>query len=359
MDVQNGKGELKIPVKQIGAVLIIAVIIVALCIAFAFAKSSGESGNDLVIQGNLKTTETDLNSKLAGTVKETLVKEGDQVKEGQTLIVMDSDTLAAKKQQAQAALSEAQSQQRAASAVEQAAQTQYQKALNGARSQEVAQAKVQLDLAESTYNRIKPLYEQGAVPATQYDQAKAQYDAAKQTYDMAAAGTRTEDKEAAKAQVAQAASAVETAKGAIVQAQGAVNEVDSYLEDSVIKAPMDGTVTTLNVNPGQLVSTGMPLATVSSSQKPWVELDVPETHLGMVKLNQNVKVSFLAYPGKEYEGTVVRVSEKPDFATKRATNNNGDFDVLSYGVKVEISGADQELYPGMTVLVDFGKKAGK
>ncbi len=359
MELRSNDGTRRFPVKQVAAALIVAALIVALCMVFSAAKSSGTGSDELIIQGNLKSTETDLNSKLAGTIKETRVEEGDTVKAGDVLIVMDSETLLAKKQQAQAALAEAQGQVAAAQAVQAAAQAQYDKALNGARSEEVAQAKTQLDLAESTFNRVKPLYEQGAVPATTYDQAKAQYDAAKETYNMAASGARSEDKAAAKAQVAQAASTVETAKGAVVQAQGAIDEVDSYLVDSEIKAPCDGVVTAMNVNPGELVSTGMPLATVSSSEKPWVEVNVPETELSNVKVGGEVKVTFAAYPDQEFKGTITKAAQKPDFATKRATNNNGEFDVLSYGVKVEISGVDQELYPGMTVMVDFGKKAGK
>ena len=51
----------------------------------------------------------------------------------------------------------------------------------------------------------------------------------------------------------------------------------------------------------------------------------------------------------------MRINEKPDFAVKRATNDNGEFDVLSYGVKVELTNMDKPLHPGMTAIVDFGK----
>ena len=53
------------------------------------------------------------------------------------------------------------------------------------------------------------------------------------------------------------------------------------------------------------------------------------------------------------------MNQKPDFATKRATNNNGDFDVLSYGVKIELVGAGKDIYPGMTVMVNLGSSDGK
>ena len=311
--------------------VIIAGIILVLCIVFLAVKMNLTAGGDLIIQGNIKTEETDLNSKIPGNIDQILVEEGQEVKKGDTLIVISSETIEAKKQQAEAATA--------------AAEAQYNKALNGARSQEVAQAKAAYELAEKTYQRIKKLYDQEAISANTYDQAFAQYTAAKETYEMAEQGAREEDKAAAEALVQ--------------QAKAATAEVQTYLDDAVIKAPMDGTVTQLNVNEGELVSSGMPLATLTSNQKPYVEINVKETDLGQVHVGGEVKITISAYPDDVFKGKIVNVNQKPDFATKRATNNNGDFDVLSYGVKVEMLDVDKDLYPGMTVMVNLGKPDGK
>ena len=311
--------------------VIIAGIILVLCIVFLAVKMNLTAGGDLIIQGNIKTEETDLNSKIPGNIDQILVEEGQEVKKGDTLIVISSETIEAKKQQAEAATA--------------AAEAQYNKALNGARSQEVAQAKAAYELAEKTYQRIKKLYDQEAISANTYDQAFAQYTAAKETYEMAEQGAREEDKAAAEALVQ--------------QAKAATAEVQTYLDDAVIKAPMDGTVTQLNVNEGELVSSGMPLATLTSNKKPYVEINVKETDLGQVRMGDEVKITISAYPDDVFKGKIVNVNQKPDFATKRATNNNGDFDVLSYGVKVEMPDVDKDIYPGMTVMVNLGKLDGK
>ncbi|WP_051280532.1 HlyD family secretion protein [Anaerovorax odorimutans] len=309
----------------------IIVLVIALCLVYFLTNKDISEDEELIVQGSLETTETDLNSKLAGIVDQVLVQEGDKVKKGDTLIVISSDTIEAKKKQAEAA--------------KLAAEAQAEKAANGARSQEVAQAKAAYDYAEKTYNRIKTLYDEDAIPAAKYDEIYAQYISAKQTYDMAVQGAREEDKLAANAQVA--------------QADAAIAEVNSYLEDAVIKASMDGTVTSLNVNQGNLISTGMPLLTLTSDEKPWVEINVKETDLSMVKEGKEVKVTLTAYPGEEFKGVVKNINKNPDFATKRATNNNGDFDILSYGVKIELSDMEQEVYPGLTAMVDLGKKTGE
>jgi HlyD family secretion protein len=306
--------------------IVIIAVIAALCLVFALVKGDFGKSEDLIVQGNIKTVEIDLNSKIAGTIDQILVEEGQEVKKGDTLIIISSETIEAKKQQAEAATA--------------AAEAQYQKALNGARSGEVAQAKAAYELAEKTYQRIKTLYEQEAIPANTYDQALAQYTAAKETYEMAVQGAREEDKAAAEA--------------LFKQAKAAIEEVQTYLDDTVIKAPMDGTVTALNVNTGELVSSGMPLATLTGNEKPYVEINVKETDLWMVQTGAYVEMKMPAYPGEVFRGKIVNVNQKPDFATKRATNDNGDFDIISYGVKIEPEQTDKKLYPGMTVMVNLG-----
>lgn len=310
---------------------IIIAIIIVLCVVFVLVKSNLAGQDELIIQGNIKTEETDLNSKIPGIVDQILVEEGQEVKKGDTLIIISSESIEAKKHQAEA--------------VAAAASAQYEKALNGARSQEVAQAKAAYDFAEKTYQRIKTLYEQEAVSANTYDQAYAQYTAAKKIYEMAEQGAREEDKTAAEALVA--------------QAEAAMEEVQSYLDDAVIKAPIDGAVTALNVNEGELVSSGMPLATLTSKEKPYVEINVKETDLGLVHMGDSVDITIAAYPDELFQGKIVNVNQKPDFAIKKATNDNGDFDVLSYGIKIELAQIDKEIYPGMTVMVNLGSPDGK
>jgi len=313
-------------IKKYKNLVIIIAIIIILCVVFALVKANLAGKDVLIIQGNIKTEETDLNSKIAGLVDQVLVKEGQEVKKGDTLIVISSESIEAKKHQAEAAAA--------------AASAQYEKALNGARSQEVAQAKAAYELAEKTYQRVKILYEEEAVAANTYDQAYAQYTTAKEIYEMAEKGAREEDKAAAEALVA--------------QAEAAMEEVQSYLDDAIIKAPMDGIVTALNVNEGELVSSGMPLATLTSKEKPYVEINVKETELGLVHMGDSVDITIPAYPDELFQGKIVNVNQKPDFATKRATNNNGDFDILSYGVKIELVEIEKDIYPGMTVMVNLG-----
>ncbi|MDW8802201.1 efflux RND transporter periplasmic adaptor subunit [Clostridium sp. A1-XYC3] len=314
-----------------------------------------QSNGHLTVQGNVETKEVNINSKTSGRITAINIKEGDNAKGGQVLITIDNSTLQAKEAQTEAQIQAATGQKKAAEAAKQAAEAVLQKAKNGARPEELAQLKAQYDLAKVTYDRVKALSDQQFVPQADLDKAQTQFELAKQQYELAKNGARAEDIAAAQAQVSQAESTIQAAEGQIKQAQGGLSEVQTYINDTTITAPLDGIITQLNVEVGELVTPGMPLVVLTNTAAPWIECNVKETDLSKVKLNGEVSVKFSAYPNQQFKGKIVRINEKPDFAVKRATNDNGEFDVLSYGVKVELTSIDKPLHAGMTAIVDFGK----
>lgn len=339
------------------------------------ANGTGENivkpeNSNLVVQGKVETNEFTINTKIPGNITEVKVSEGAIVKKGDVLIRISSDTLLTKKAQADAAIAAATGQVNAAQAAKAAAMAQYEKAQNGAQSEDIAKAKAAYDFAKEaqkfakdSYDRVHALYGQGIVTQQQNDETlnklkevEMKVEVAKQTYDQAVKGAREEDKLAAKALVEQADSMIRAAQGQVSQAQAASNEASTYIKDTVITSPTDGVVTTVNPKVGELVSTGMPLVTISQTKQPWIEVNVQEKDLSMISIGKTVNVKLIAYGDKVFQGKIVRINEKPDFATKRATNDNGEYDILSYGVKIEFIKMDKELHPGMTALVDFGKR---
>ena len=347
---------------KIGVMLLISMVTLVGC-----SSAEGLTGDNLinsnkdnlVVQGYVEAKEININTKVPGDVEAIFLNEGDEIKKGDVILKISSDTIQAKKQQTEALIAAASGQVKAAEAAKKAAEAQYTKAENGARVEEVAQAKAAYELAEKTYNKIVILYEENAIPESKYDEVKVKYEVTKKTYEMVREGAREEDKLAASALVSQAGSMVDAANGKLLEAKGGLGEVNTYLEDTIIKAPMDGVITSLNVDEGELVSTGMPLITLTNMENIWIELKVQETDLAIVEIGQEVKVNFLTYKDKEFKGIVKSVNKKPDFATKRATNNNGEFDILAFGVKVELVDIEETIFPGMTAIVDFGKRVEK
>lgn len=347
------------------------------------ADATVQSTEGIASQGIIEAKSVDINSKLAGRVSEILVDEGDEVKAGDVLIKMECEELLAKKEQAEAQLEAAKAgleasrkEEGAAEAAHdaavgqvKAAQAVLQKAENGARKQEIAEAQAYYDLMVKTFARADNLYKKGAVSEQKRDEVQTQLTLATEQLSIAKEGARSEDKSSAQAlviqaqameqaalsKVEQAQAGVKASQEKVNMAQGALDEVEAYLEASDIKAPIDGVVTSLSSDEGELVSTGLSIAVISNLDDTWVEVKVKETDLSGIKQDQEVPVKIPAFDNRTYTGKVVTINQKPDFATKRATNDNGSFDIVSYGVKVRLDNTSQEMRPGMTAFVQFGK----
>jgi len=283
--------------------LILAAALAAVAIlwlAAVAARKAGDSG-DLTVQSTVEMTETNLNSQLAGRIKTVTVKEGDPVTKGQVLVTIDADTVRAQIDQANARVAATKAQ--------------------------LAASEATLNYAQTSYNRVKGLFEKGLATQAEFD------DAANKLNQATAGG------QAARSQADQAA--------------GGLAEVQTYLERTSVASPATGVVTMVNVKVGELVSTGLPLLVVTDETKPWVQCSVKETDLGRVTVGQTVLVSLPAYPNQVFSGKVSRINKDADFAVRRATTANGDFDVVSFGVRVELTAPDRPLYAGMTAFVRF------
>ncbi|MGP5554134.1 HlyD family secretion protein [Psychrobacter celer] len=319
----------------------VALIIIAV-IAYGLYKSTAQSEPPLVtLQGQMQMQQTSIAAKVPGRIAQILVTEGDEVTPGQQLIEMDSPEINAKIAQARAG--------------KQMAQSQLDKAENGARPQEIAQAKAAWqankaasDLAQNTYQRVDRLYKEGLMARQKRDEAYAQYlatqdqtEAARLQYDLALEGARSEDKSAATAQVAQ------------VDAQ--LDEALVAKEEANLKSPIAGIVDNVIVNAGEVVGQGVPILTLVNTDDQWVVLNVTESHLNQFAIGQvfTGTIPALSSAGKPYnkQFTVYATSTLSDFATWRPTNNDDGFDVRTFEVKARPTVPDARIRSGMSVIV--------
>ncbi|MGN0145260.1 MAG: HlyD family secretion protein [Clostridium sp.] len=344
---------------------------------------------NLVVQSSIKMDESNVNSLTGGQILEVLVSEGDVVTKGQPLVSLDSDSLLAQKAQAEAGVEQAKAGVGQAQAGKAQAEAALQKAKNGATQEELNQLKSAIDIAKaniqnaqaaydatkSTYDRTKALYDAGAATKaelegkesalqnaqTSLDNAKSNLDINNEKYNAAVKGAKAEDIAQAQAAVDQAQAGIEAAQAAVEQAQAAVDQINTTLEKCCLVSPVDGIVTTVNVKNGDLVSSGMPAVVVTDTYNPSMTCNIKETDLDKVELGQEVTIKIPAYEDQEIKGKVTNINKNADFATKKATNDNGDFDILSYGIKVEFDDIEKlkemgiDLRANMTTFVDFGK----
>ncbi|CAI3195197.1 HlyD family secretion protein [Clostridium neonatale] len=317
-----------------------------------------EGQTNLVVQSNVSMDESNINSLAAGKIKEVDVSEGDIVKKGQVLAIIDSDAILAQKQAVEASIETIKAQIASAEAGKRAAEAKLQDTKNGTREQQLDQLENAYKLAQSDYDRVKALYDIGASTEAELEGVKAKLDSAIDQYDLAKEGATAETIAAVQAQVDQADAGISAAKGQLKQAEASLAQVEVSLGYTTLTAPVDGVVTKVNVKNGDLVSSGMPVVVVTETANPSITCNVKETELSKVKLNQEVSIKLSVYGDKAFKGKVVQINKNADFAMKKATNDNGDFDILSYGVKVEfkdLEKLDIDLHAGMTAFVDFGK----
>lgn len=270
------------------------------------------------IQGMAETTDYRVSSKVPARVLRLCVEEGDHVRRGDTLVIMEAPDVQAKLSQAEAAVS--------------AAMAQDEKAKNGTRQEQIQQAYevwqkaiAGREVAEKTWHRISRLFENGVVAEQKRDEAKAQYDAmvatekaARSQYDMAKNGARSEDKLAAEAQVR--------------RAQGAVREVHSYVNETVLTAAADGEVTEIFPEVGELVGTGAPIMNIACTDDVWFTFNVREDLLPGVKVGTRTEVYLPAYD-KTIEVKITKMKDVGSFAVWKATKALDDYDLKTYEVK--------------------------
>lgn len=306
------------------------VIIVAVIGFFAFDRDPE------IIQGQVEVTEYRVSSKVPGRILELRVKEGDYVKVGDTLAILDAPEVRAKMEQAQSA-------QNAAAALE-------LKAQNGARKEQIQgafsvlqQAKAGFEIAEKSYNRVQRLYDEGVMSAQKRDEAfasykamEAQMKAAQSQYDMAVNGARVEDKMAASAQVG--------------RAKGAVQEVSSYIHETVQVAQMEGEVSDVYPKVGELVGTGSPIMSIAVMQDMWGTFNVREDELNGMQVGSEI-TAFVPAFNKDVKMKVYYLKDQGSYAVWKATKANGQYDLKTFEVKARPVEKLEGLRPGMSLII--------
>lgn len=321
--------------QQIGLVISLAVIVftvgAVILIGFVFLSESPD-----IIQGQVEVSEYRVSSKVPGRILELRVKEGDHVKAGDTLAILESPEVEA---QAQSAI-----------AAENAAAALSQMANKGARKEQVQgafemwnKAKAGLEIAQKSYERINRLFEEGVVTAQKKDEVEANYKAAqaqeraaKSQYDMAVNGARQEEKLAAEEKVN--------------MAKGNVSLVDAYRKETVQCATHDGEVSEIYPKIGELVGTGSPIMSVSMPDDAWGTFNVREDQLKGMKVGDQINVYVPAFE-KKVAMTVYFIKDQGTYAVWKATKTNGQYDLKTFEVRARLTEPLEGMRPGMSLIL--------
>ena len=323
--------------KNKGKVIIISsLLLVIVAVVIVVVNRHYDRQNRHVIEGRIEAEEYHASSKVAGRINSMFVAEGDWVERGELLYTISTPELDAK-------LAQVEALRREAEAINEQIDM-------GARIEQIEtvhslllQAKAGKSLAESTFARIDELYFKGVVPRQQYDEARANLkamaaaeQAAQAQYDLVLSGATKEQREAVAAKVA--------------QAQGAVEEVDAYISDSYVYAPVSGRVSVITANEGELVGVGYPVVTILDIASLWATFNIREDDLHGVAVG-DCFTGYLPALESNCEFEVYYIASEADYATWNSTRAKGGFDLRSFEVRAHPKHSDVEPLPGMSVVV--------
>jgi len=298
----------------------------------ACSRPNGTRAGNLTLSGNIEVTDAQLAFKLAGRVAERPVSEGQRVTAGQLVARLDDA-----EQKEELAL------RRAELAAAQAALAELEA---GSRPQEIAAAEATLRSAEAErerarldFTRQQELLGKEAISNREFEATQSQLKVA-EAHAVEAAERLKLIKEGPRAE------SIQQARAHADQAAASVALAQTRLDNTQLLSPLTGVVLSHNVQPGEFVSAGTPVATVADTAHMWVRAYVNQTDLGRIQHGQKVAVRTDTFPDKTYEGTIGFIASEAEF-TPKTVQTPKERVKLVFRIKVDVANPNDELKPGM------------
>ncbi len=368
-------------------------LVVAAVVALVYgAYSLYQARKPYEWSGTVEARTIAVGSRAGGRVKDVLVREGEQVKATQKLVVLEAGDLEAQRLEAQGALDQAaanleklqkgarpeeieEAQARASTAT-----AALEEARHGARREQIQAAEarlvasqVTLDKAQLDADRARKLITTGAISQADADTAEsalrgavALRDAARKTLEELTNGTRNEDIEqaAAKAHEAQASARlvlagtrVEDLKAAaatVMAAQGKLDQINVLIDELVIRASRDARVEALDLRPGDILSPNATAATLLEESELYVRIYIPETRLGRVHVGDEVPVSVDSFSGRTFKGVVEHINDVGEYSPRNLQTADERADQV-FATRVGLREGRSELRAGMAAFITVPK----
>ena len=293
---------------------------------------NGNNKNTIEASGNIEATNVIVSSQVTGKVLSLLKDEGENVNAGDTVLIIDHETLGLQLEQALAA--------------KEAAEAQLNLLKVGAREEDikqgeeaVTQAKVSFESAQRDAERMEALFNSKAITKKQNEDAnsrlditRAQLTAAQENLKKLKNLARPEDIKQAQANVDRQTATIDILK--------------KQIRDSYVQSPINGIIVKKFFEPGETVTMLSSLFKVSDLTIVNLIIYVSEEELGKVKLGQTADVSSDTYPDKKYEGKITYISPEAEFTPKNIQTKD-ERTKLVFAVKIKVKNPEFELKPGM------------
>jgi HlyD family secretion protein len=306
--------------------------IISLILSLLIGCSGNDQTNSIEATGTIEAKEITISSKIIGEIKKIRFDEGDRVRRGDTIILIDNESSSIQLKQAEAnrIISEA----------------QLELLKNGARKEDIIQAEEMMNQAETNYrqaeidkNRMRELFDSKSIAQkqfedfnTKYEVALAQFNSAKENLIKMTNLARPEEIRQAEAKYKHSMASEELIK--------------KNIKDSYVVSPIDGFVVKEFIEEGENVNAMSSLLKISDLSVVELIIYVSEEQLGKVQLGNKAEIFVDAFPDKTFKGTVTFISPEAEFTPKNIQTKD-ERTKLVFGVKIKIPNAKFELKTGM------------
>ncbi|MBU3932957.1 MAG: efflux RND transporter periplasmic adaptor subunit [Proteobacteria bacterium] len=377
---------------------IVIIVVLALLIGtgiFVYLGQQKARQGELYYSGTVEATQSHLAFQTGGRVLRVEVREGEAVVKDQLLAELDPAEFRSRLEQAKATLEKTlknreqaetllmvyqktlPAEEARAEAGLRALKSQLNELKAGSRTQEIARAKQAMQGAVSVMEdakknaaRYETLFKRGTVSEKErdavrlrYETALPEYERSRETYDLVREGSREETILTAEARVAEGEALLNQARSNLVRIEAAKREVEAagsivaaarsaldqtaiQLDYTQLKAPREGIITSRSIEPGEVVTPGREVLTLSDLATVDLKLFIDETQIGKVKPGQEVEVRVDTFPDKTFAGRVTFISPEGEF-TPKIIQTRKERVKLVYLVKVSIPNPQHELKSGM------------
>jgi membrane fusion protein YbhG len=366
--------------------LLVVVVLLAGVVVWRFVLASPKTPDNVVaLSGRIEGDDSAIAPKTSGKIIDVRFREGDTVKAGDVIAILDDEQVRAREEQARAALAASEARERAAQSQlamlhAQLEQSQIQtgqaktdadgrvrqaEAEFAAAEAELAQQEASLKLALFDRDAYVRLAQTGAVSERQGKQAvtaaeqqtavvaaaKRRVEAARGSLTVARANLdnpniRAAQESAVQKQIAQQQAEIAAAMASANQARFVLTEAQANRQDLTVKAPFNGTVITRSAEPGEVITAGTAIVTLLDLSKVYLRGFVPEGRIGTVKVGQPARVYLDSNPNEPIEAFVSRVDPEATF-TPENTYFRDDRVKQVVGVKLQLKSAIGFAKPGM------------
>lgn len=327
---------------------IILIVLIVIGAIFGFLKYREAQSYETTDDAQLETDMSSVSPRVSGYIAEVRFTDNQQVKKGDTLVVLDNRDLKIKVEQAEAALENAaailETTKVNALSVQQGGSTSIFK---------IEELKIRLANAQKEFERGKNMLAKGSITPQQFDKVQTDKEALEKQIE-----TAIQSQKESNSKTVAANEQIKVAESNVKQRQIDLDFAKLQLSYSVITAPFDGITSKRNAVPGQLMQTGQPLCSVVATQNTWVVANFKETQLNEMKAGMNVEVEVDAFPGKKIHGILDSFASATGskFSLIPPDNATGNFVKVVQRIPVKITlDKNNELYkdlkPGMSAYV--------